>query len=81
VLSISTSPSSNTSVGTRRSGFKRRDLVGIAEGRPRPVLEGEPIQPQRNRDAPHERGVILADQDHGFSLLVMAGLDPAIHLH
>jgi len=43
----------------------RRDLVAIAEGRPRPVLEGQLIKPQRNRDAADEGGVVLADQDHG----------------
>jgi hypothetical protein len=29
------------------------------------VFEGETIQPQRNRDAADEGGVVLADQDHG----------------
>ena len=39
------------------------------------------MQPQRNGDAADEGGVVLADQDHGrYPLLVMAGLDPAIHV-
>src|SRR4051794_35520057 len=46
-----------------------RDLVGVAEGRPRSVLEGEAVKPQRNRDAADEGGVVLADQEHGFALL------------
>jgi hypothetical protein len=44
-----------------------RNLVGIAERRPRPMLERQLIQPQRERDTAHEGGVVLADQDHrGF---------------
>src|ERR1700676_1912646 len=62
--------------------IERRDLVAVAEGRPRPVLEGETIKPHRNRDAADEGGVVLADQDQGGCsfFLVIAGLDPAIHL-
>src|SRR5207253_7060276 len=41
-----------------------RDLVGIAEGRPRLVLEGDAIQPHGDGDAADEGGVVLADQDH-----------------
>jgi hypothetical protein len=29
------------------------------------VLERQLIKPQRNRDTADERGVVLADQDHG----------------
>src|SRR3954453_5005662 len=50
-----------------------RDLVGIAEGRPRLVLEGEPVEPQRNRDATDKGGIILADQEHGCPLLSFSG--------
>jgi len=41
-----------------------RDLVGVAECRPRPMLEWQIIEPQRDPYAPHERGIELADQDH-----------------
>jgi len=34
--------------------IERRDLVGIAESRPRPVLEGEAVEPQRDGDAAGE---------------------------
>jgi hypothetical protein len=44
-----------------------RYLVGIAECRPRPMLERQIIEPQRNSHAADEGGVELADQDHGFS--------------
>src|SRR3954447_10363129 len=44
----------------------RRDLVGIAERRPRPMLERQIIEMQRNSHAADERGIELADQDHGF---------------
>jgi hypothetical protein len=50
-----------TSVGTRRTGLNG-DLVPLAKGRPRPVLERQPIKPERNRDAADEGGIILADQ-------------------
>src|SRR5258708_26272795 len=46
--------------------IERRDLVAIAEGRPRPVLEWQTIKPQRDRHAAHEGGIILADQDHAL---------------
>jgi hypothetical protein len=44
------------------------------------VLEGEAVQPQRNRDAADKGGIVLADQEHGLVPFVIAGLDPAIHL-
>jgi hypothetical protein len=34
----------------------------------------------RNRDAANEGGIVLADQEHCITPLVIAGLDPAIHL-
>ena len=43
------------------------DLGGIAENRPRAMLEGEAVYIQRDADAPHERRIILADQDHEFA--------------
>src|SRR5437764_1452803 len=49
----------------------RRDFVGIAKRRPRPVLERQAIKAQRNRGAADEGGVVLADQEHGT--LVIAG--------
>jgi len=54
--------------------IERRDPVTFAKGRPRPVLERKAIQPQRNRHAPGERGIILADQDHGV-LSTLTGLN------
>ena len=45
-------------------GIVGLQFFGIAEDRPRPLLEGNPIQRQRNADAPHERRIILADEDH-----------------
>src|SRR5262252_5799481 len=63
-VSISASPESSTSVGTPE-WIIGRDLAGIAEGRPRLVLEGDAIAPHRNRDASHEGRVVLADQEHG----------------
>jgi hypothetical protein len=48
----------------RRSGFIRRDLVGIAEGRPQPVLEADAINPHRDGDTAGEGGVVLADHGH-----------------
>ena len=42
-----------------------RDLVGIAEGRPRLVLEGDAVEPHGDGDAADEGGVVLADEDHG----------------
>src|SRR5581483_5297226 len=41
-----------------------RDQIGIAEGRPRLVLEGDAVQPHRDGDAAHEGRVVLADQKH-----------------
>src|SRR5688500_13864367 len=29
------------------------------------MLEGEVVEPQRDADAPHEGGIVLADEDHG----------------
>jgi hypothetical protein len=64
-----------------------RDLVGIAEGRPRLVLEIDAVKPHGDGDAADKGRVVLADQDHGCSL-VMPGKsakrvcrleDPAIH--
>src|SRR5882724_5909657 len=54
--------------------IERRDLVGIAEGRPWPVLEGKAVKLERNRHAPGERGIILADQDHWIRVTLI-GLD------
>src|SRR5450631_3544720 len=54
--------------------IERRDLVTFAKGRPRPVLESKAIQPQRNRHAPGEWGIVLADQDHGV-LRALTGLN------
>jgi hypothetical protein len=42
-----------------------RDQLGVAEGRPRLVLEVEAVEPQRNGHATDERRIILADEDHG----------------
>jgi predicted transcriptional regulator len=44
----------------------RLDPVALAKRRPRPVLERQAIQLQRNRDAADEGGVVLADHDHGI---------------
>src|SRR5882724_11837958 len=57
--------------------IERRDLVGVAKGRPRPVLKGEAVKLERNRHAPGERGIILADQDHGVrgTLIGLDGYD------
>jgi hypothetical protein len=44
------------------------------------MLEGQTIEPHGDGDAADKGGIVLADQDHGLSLLVVAGLDPAIHL-
>lgn len=41
------------------------DLVGLAEGRPGPVLEGDAVERQRDADAADEGRVVLSDQDHG----------------
>jgi hypothetical protein len=41
------------------------DLVAVAERRPRPMLEGDIIELQRNADATDEGGIELADEDHG----------------
>ena len=46
-----------------------RDLVGVAEGRPRLVIEGDAVKSQRNRDATDEGGVELANEKHGFANL------------
>jgi hypothetical protein len=42
----------------------RRDLVGIAERRPRLVLEGDAIEPHGDGGAADKGGVELADQEH-----------------
>ena len=42
------------------------ELFRIAERRPRPVIVGEPVNPQRHRNPPHERRVIPPDQNHRF---------------
>ena len=44
-----------------------RDFVGIAKGRPRPVLERQAVKPQRDGGTADEGGVVLADQDHGHT--------------
>jgi hypothetical protein len=49
--------------------IERCDPVGLAKGRPRPVLERQAIQPQRNGNAADEGGVVLADQEHGHCAL------------
>jgi hypothetical protein len=63
-LSTRTSPSSSTSVGTRISGFRARTLSASPKTDHGSVLEGQPVQLQGNGDAPHEGGIVLADQDH-----------------
>ena len=40
------------------------DLVGIAEGGPRSMLEGQIVKLQRYADAANEGGVGMADEDH-----------------
>jgi hypothetical protein len=41
---------------------KRGEVKGVSVGT-WPVFEGETIEPERNRDAADEGGIILADQD------------------
>ena len=41
------------------------DLCGIAEHRPGPVFERDPVEMQGDRDATDEGRVILADEDQG----------------
>ena len=41
------------------------DLLGIAEGRPRFVLEGEAVEPHGDADPAHIGQIILSDEDHG----------------
>ncbi len=51
----------------RRHAHQRivdREFLGVAEGRPRRVLERNAVKPQRERDPPHEWGIVLTDQVH-----------------
>ena len=43
--------------------------AGVAERRPRPVLEFDAVKPHRDGNAADKGGVELADQDHGASFL------------
>ncbi|MCY1291930.1 hypothetical protein D9M70_411370 [compost metagenome] len=40
------------------------NLVGVAEGRPGAVFEGDTVERERDAHATNERRVVLADQDH-----------------
>jgi len=41
------------------------DLLRIAEDRPRTMLEGDAVKPHGDAGATDERGIELADEDHG----------------
>jgi len=58
--------------------IERRDLVSLAEGRPRPVLERQTIKPQRNRHAANKGGVVLADQDHALAQVSLSENNEAL---
>ena len=63
-LSISTSPSSITSVGTRISGLKRAIFSPSPKTDHGRCSNSMPVEPHRDGDAPDERAVELADENH-----------------
>ena len=63
--SVSTVPSSATSVGAFSSGLIFENSVDVAEQRDRPVDERNPRRQHRHRHAPHIGRIQHADQFHG----------------